>query len=70
MVGQHALGMNRERCNAVMAEAISRVVLHELIHIATQSAAHSSDGVEKSAFTIADLIPDYYSHGMHAGQGK
>lgn len=28
MLGQHALGMNRDRRNVVMAEAISRVVLH------------------------------------------
>lgn len=70
MVGQHALGMNRERRDAAMAEAISRVVMHEMIHIATQSAAHTSDGVEKSVYNIADLIPEYSAHGVNVGHGK
>jgi hypothetical protein len=70
MVGQYALGMNRERRDAAMAEAIARVVMHELIHVATQSAAHTSDGVEKSVYSVADLIPEYLPHGMNVGHGK
>lgn len=70
MIGQHALGMNRERLDEVMGEAISRVVVHELIHIATQKAAHTNDGIEKSSFSVLDLMPDLHSHGMNAGQGK
>ena len=70
LVGQYALGMNRERRDAAMAEAISRVVMHEMIHIATQSASHTSNGVEKGVFNIADLIPEYSAHGVNVGRGK
>lgn len=70
MVGQYALGMNRERREAAMAEAIARVVMHEMIHIATQSAAHTPGGVEKSVYSVADLIPEYYARGVNVGHGK
>lgn len=70
MIGQHALGMSRERRDEVMAEAISRVLVHELIHIATQNAGHTADGIEKSSFSVLDLMPDVHSRGMHAGEGK
>lgn len=59
MLGQRALGMKRDTRNGAMAEAISRVVVHEWIHIATQTPAHTRDGIEKRAFGAADLIPDY-----------
>lgn len=70
MIGQHALGMDRERRDAVMAQAISRVVVHELIHIATQNSSHTSDGIEKSSFSVLDLMADPHSHGMHPDLGK
>lgn len=70
MIGQHALGMNRERRDEVMAEAIARVVVHELIHIATQNSSHTSEGIEKSSFSVLDLMPTMHSRGMHAGEGK
>ena len=53
-----ALGMNRERKNAVMAEAISRVIMHEWIHIATQTASHEKKGVMESQFEVSDLLTD------------
>lgn len=59
MLGQYALGMNHDRRNVAMAEAIARVVLHEWVHVATQSAAHQREGISKRSFGIADLIPDY-----------
>jgi len=59
MLGQHALWMNQGARNTAMAEAISRVVLHEWVHIATQSAAHGRDGIEKRAFGVQDLAPGY-----------
>lgn len=51
-------GMSRNRLNTVMGEAMARVILHEWIHIATQNSGHTSDGVTKSSFGIADLLAD------------
>jgi hypothetical protein len=48
--------MNREERTAAMSEGIARVVLHEWVHVATQSAAHGSDGVTKARFGIDDLL--------------
>jgi hypothetical protein len=41
-----------------MAGAIARVIVHEWIHIATQSAGHSGQGVTKAHFGIDDLLPE------------
>ena len=70
MLGQHALGMKNATRNTVMAEAISRVVLHEWLHIATQSASHSREGLSKDAFTFKDLVPDYAHILEPAGSGR
>jgi hypothetical protein len=48
--------MNREERTAAMSEGIARVVLHEWVHVATQSAAHGSGGVTKARFGIDDLL--------------
>ena len=53
-----ALGMNRDRRNTVMAEAIARVIAHEWIHIATQNAGHQKSGVMESEFLVSDLLTD------------
>jgi len=66
MLSQHVYGMDKNSRSAVMAEAISRVILHEWLHIATQNPAHSRDGIAKRSFSVQDLIPDYpqiFSHG-------
>ncbi len=41
-----------------MAGAIARVIVHEWIHIAMQSADHSGQGVTKAHFGIDDLLPE------------
>ena len=53
-----ALGMNRERKSAVMAEAMARVIAHEWIHIATQKTSHEKSGVMESQFLVSDLLTD------------
>ena len=66
MLGQRAFGMGRNSRNAAIAEAVSRVILHEWLHIATQNAAHSRDGITKPSFSVQDLVPDFpqlVSHG-------
>jgi hypothetical protein len=57
-LGPLALGMNRSRRDTVMGEAMARVILHEWIHVATQSARHAKDGVAKAQFNLADLLAD------------
>lgn len=59
-----ALGMNRDRRNTVMAEAMARVIAHEWIHIATQNARHDRSGVMESEFQISDLLAD--DHPLHS----
>lgn len=56
VLGPLALGMSRERRDTVMGEAMTRVILHEWVHIATQSAKHEKGGVAKSTFGMRDLL--------------
>ena len=41
-----------------MGEAIARVILHEWIHIATQSPSHNGRGIGKAHFGVDDLLPN------------
>jgi hypothetical protein len=58
ILGPLALGMNWSRRDMVMGEAITRVILHEWTHIATQSATHTKQGIAKSSFGLKDLLAD------------
>ncbi len=58
MLGPMALPMNQPRRNMVMAEAMTRVILHEWIHIATQNAGHADHGVAQPQFGVRDLLAD------------
>ena len=49
---------SKEQRVHAMAGAIARVIVHEWIHIATQSAGHSAHGVTKAHFGIDDLLPE------------
>jgi hypothetical protein len=57
-LGPLVLGMNSKRRDTVMGEAMARVILHEWVHVATQSAGHAAHGVAKSSFGIADLLAE------------
>jgi hypothetical protein len=48
--------MNREERTDAMSEAVARVVLHEWVHIAAQSAGHGRDGITKAIFSPNDLL--------------
>ena len=58
VLGPAISGMNTDQRSAAMAGAIARVILHEWIHIATQSAEHGRHGITKASFGVEDLIPD------------
>jgi hypothetical protein len=49
---------SKEQRIHAMAGAIARVIVHEWIHIATQCAGHSEQGVAKAHFGIDDLLPE------------
>ena len=55
-LGPVALGMDRNRRDMVMGEALARVILHEWIHVATQNPGHAKDGVAKARFDLVDLL--------------
>jgi hypothetical protein len=48
--------MNHNQRITAMSDAIARVVLHEWVHVATQSAAHGADGITKAGFGVNDLL--------------
>ena len=56
VLGAQALGMRADRRSAAMGGAISRVILHEWIHIARQSSSHAERGIEKAQFGVEDLM--------------
>ena len=56
MLGLQGIGRNRDQRNRLMAVAITRVMLHEWIHVATQDPHHSKEGVFKAEFSVADLM--------------
>ena len=51
------LGMNGEQRRNAMTQAISRIALHEWIHIDQQSADHESHGIRKAELSRDDLAP-------------
>jgi hypothetical protein len=70
MLEQRAFGMDQRTRESVMAEAVSRVVLHEWLHIATQNSAHARDGIFKGTFNITDLLPGYTPGAGQPSRGK
>lgn len=56
VLGPQVRGMKKDQRMQVMAGAIARVILHEWIHIATQSPAHAESGVARAQFGVADLM--------------
>jgi hypothetical protein len=48
--------MSRQRGQDAMTQAISRVLIHEWVHIATQNSAHSKRGLFQPKLSINDLI--------------
>jgi hypothetical protein len=56
VLGPEALHMSRSQREQAMSEAVSRVILHEWIHIASQNSSHAESGIAKPAFGVADLM--------------
>ena len=56
MLARPSYGHNMDQRNQMMAGAISHVILHEWIHIATQNPNHTREGIGKAAFSVKDLL--------------
>lgn len=55
VLGPQAEWLDRDRRNTLMGVAIARVILHEWVHIATQSSSHAERGISKAQFGVEDL---------------
>ena len=57
-LGPVALGMSEDQRRAAMARAISRIAVHEWIHIDSQSARHEGHGIRQAELSSRELIQD------------
>jgi len=56
LLGPQRARLNSDKRDQLMAGAIARVILHEWIHISTQSSHHARNGITKAQFGVADLL--------------
>jgi hypothetical protein len=52
------VGLSKERRRHAMNQAIAHVLIHEWIHIATQSRSHGAHGITQAALSVDELIAD------------
>ena len=50
------LRLDNEGRQQAMTQAIAHVLIHEWIHIATQSASHRPDGITRASLSVGELI--------------
>jgi hypothetical protein len=62
VLGAQAQWLGKQARNRMMAEAIARVLVHEWIHVARQSAEHGRNGITKASFDVADLLGEPDTH--------
>jgi hypothetical protein len=61
-----AAGLNKQGRQYMMDQAIAHVLIHEWIHIATQSTRHSSRGISQAYLSVNDLIEEPKSSDLSA----
>ena len=59
-------GLDQYARRHAMAQAIAHVVIHEWIHIATQSTRHNSRGISQAYLSVNDLIEEPKSNHLSA----
>jgi hypothetical protein len=52
------LGMSSEQRTRAMSQAISHVLVHEWLHIATQNAGHTAHGISGAQLTPSTLVAE------------
>jgi hypothetical protein len=62
LLQRQAAGRDAEERNQILAQAMARVLLHEWLHIATQSAHHAKEGIGRAHFSVADLLSKPAGH--------
>ncbi len=61
-----AAGLNKQGRQYMMDQAIAHVLIHEWIHIATQSTHHSSRGLSQAYLSVNDLIREPKNNNLSA----
>jgi hypothetical protein len=61
-----AAGLSKQDRQYMMDQAIAHVLIHEWIHIATQSTRHSSRGISQAYLSVNDLIEEPKSNHLSA----
>jgi hypothetical protein len=62
VLGAQARGLGRDARDRMMAGAMARVLVHEWIHVARQTADHGRNGITKASFDVADLLGEQEAH--------
>lgn len=62
-ISQPLVSLKPAERDGAMADAIGRVILHEWLHIAAQSAVHGRSGISRAQFSAEDLMGEE-SHQM------
>ncbi len=63
-------GMTKQQRQHAMAQAISRVLIHEWVHIVTQISTHSARGLTQSNLSINDLIAEPKNNHLSASTAR
>jgi hypothetical protein len=58
VLGARSAGLTKQERRHEMAQAIAHVVIHEWIHVATQSPAHGARGITKQFLSPEELIAE------------
>jgi hypothetical protein len=61
-----AAGLNKQGRQYMMDQAIAHVLIHEWIHIATQSTRHSSRGISQAYLSVNDLTEEPKNNQLSA----
>jgi hypothetical protein len=65
------LGMSNDARTHAMSQAISHVLMHEWIHIASQNAGHTTHGISEAQLTSSRLVAEPEpSHSLESDPGR
>jgi hypothetical protein len=64
------MGLNQEERRQAMARAIAHVLIHEWIHVATQSSWHSAHGITRASLSVRELIASPPQDRLRAANNK
>jgi hypothetical protein len=70
LLGPVTTRMSKQGRQHAMAEAISRVLIHEWIHIVTQSSSHTARGLTQAYLSVDDLIAAPTNSRLSASAGR